>query len=424
MNLKAVRPALASTVSRPKLLWRLFFEFFKIALFVVGGGYAIIVVADDVFSRRLKWTKEGELLEHLPVFQMVPGLIAGNTAIYVGLRMAGLAGAAISLLAVALPSLIIFLAVACGYNSLPLGNPWLESAFLGLRASLTGIIAGTVIAGWRKSVRGVYGYAAMLVGTVVLVLGFANTLEVLLAAAAIGIALEFCGLGAQSDITGGVPLPPLHLKRPWLPALLLAAFLAGVTLLHGPLFWIFTKFGLMCFGGGFVLIPAYMDQFVGPEASMLNLPVEEFSNLMALTQVTPGPVSVNSATFFGYRLGSFSGAVVATAGLLMPSYFLLTAALTSLDKWKSSRLVRGLLRGIRPATVALMLSALIVFGGMSVWRYSSETGLAGLRFSPVAIAIAVLSLFAILRKKLSVMATIFLSAVAGLAARALLAALA
>ena len=410
--------AMNDSPSRPRLLGQLFYEFFKIALFVVGGGYAIIVVADDVFGRKLKWTKEGELLEHLPVFQMVPGLIAGNTAIYVGLKKAGLVGAAVSLLAVALPSLIIFLAVACGYNSLPLGNPWLESAFLGLRSSLTGIIAGTVIAGWRKSVRGVYGYAAMLVGAAVLVLGFANTLEVLLAAAATGIALEFCGLGAASDLSGGVAIPPLHLKRPWLPALLLAAFLAGVTLLHGPLFWIFAKFGLMCFGGGFVLIPAYMDQFVGPRASLLNLPVEEFSNLMALTQVTPGPVSVNSATFFGYRLGGFSGAVVATAGLLMPSYFLLTAALTSLDKWKSSRLVRGLLRGIRPATVALMVSALIVFGGMSVWSYSAETGLAGLALSPVAIVIAAFSLGVILRKKLSVMATIFLSAILGVAAHA------
>ena len=402
--------------NRTKLLWQLFYEFFKIALFVVGGGYAIIVVADDVFGHKLKWTKEGELIEHLPVFQMVPGLIAGNTAIYLGLKMAGLVGAAVSLLAVALPSLIIFLIVACGYNALPLHNPWLESAFLGLRSSLTGIVAGTVIAGWKKSVKGVYGYVAMLVGAIVLVLGFANTIEVLIAAAVIGIALEFCGLGAQSDISGGVALPPLSLKRPWLPAILLAAFLAGVTLLHGPLFWIFVKFGLMCFGGGFVLIPAYMDQFVGPEASMLNLPVEEFSNLMALTQVTPGPVSVNSATFFGYRIGSFSGAVVATAGLLMPSYFLLTGALTSLDKWKSSRIVRGLLRGIRPATVALMISALVVFGGMSVWNYSAETGLT---FSPTAIVLAVFSAIVILRRKLSVMATIFLCAILGLVGKGL-----
>ncbi len=65
-----------------------------------------------------------------------------------------------------------------------------------------------------------------------------------------------------------------------------------------------------------------------------------------------------------------------------------------------------------------MVSALIVFGGMSVWSYSAETGLAGLAFSPVAIVIAAFSLGVILRKKLSVMATIFLSAILGVAAHA------
>ena len=410
-------PSQKPAISRRALLARLFAEFFKIALLVVGGGYAIILVADDVFGRKLKWTEEGELLDRLPVFQMVPGLIAGNTAIYVGLKMAGMLGAAVALLAVALPSLLIFLLVAYGYNALPLGNPWLESAFLGLRSSLTGIIAGTVIAGWRKSVRGVYGYAAVCAGTAALVAGAANTVEVLLAAAAVGIALEFCGLSAASGVAEGAALPVAARRRPLVAPALLLAFLGGATLLHGPLFWIFVKFGLICFGGGFVLIPAYMDQFVGPGAPLLHLPVEEFSNLMALTQVTPGPVSVNAATFFGYRMGGVSGAVVATAGLLMPSYFLLTTALKSLDKWKTSRLVRGLLRGVRPATVALMLSALVVFGGMSVWKISEE---GGATFSPVAIALAAFSLVVILRRKLSVMATIFLCALLGLAAHAVL----
>ena len=85
---------------------------FKIALFVVGGGYAILAVANEVFGRRLKWLREGELLDHLPVFQMIPGLIGGNTAIYVGLRMAGRWGAVVGLVAVALPSYLIFLGVS------------------------------------------------------------------------------------------------------------------------------------------------------------------------------------------------------------------------------------------------------------------------------------------------------------------------
>ena len=61
-----------------------------------------------------------------------------------------------------------------------------------------------------------------------------------------------------------------------------------------------------------------------------------------------------------------------------------------------------------------MISALIVFGGMSVWSYSPDKGFSGLTFSPMAIAVAAFSLYVILRKKLSVMATIFLSAIVGL----------
>ena len=403
--------------AKARTLLRLFIEFFKIALFVVGGGYAIIIVADDVFGKKLKWVKEGELLAHLPVFQMIPGLIAGNTAIYTGLKMAGRLGAAVALTAVALPSLIIFLIVACGYNALPLDNPWLESAFLGLRSSLAGIILGTVVKGWRKSVRGIYGYAAMLLGVLAMVFLDANTVLVLVCAMVAGVILEFCGLGAPAAETdsAGISLAPISLRQRLSILLPLVALVVLVTVYYGRLFWFFVKFGLICFGGGFVLIPAYMDEFVGPNAPLLQLPMEEFSNLMALTQVTPGPVSVNSATFFGYRIGGVIGAVVATAGLLLPSYFLLTAALTGLEKWKANRIVRGILRGVKPATVSLMISALIVFGGMSVWTFSRE---AGFSVNFTALAIAALSTVVILRGKLSVMATIFLSAVAGLLARA------
>lgn len=397
---------------RKSILWRLFVEFFKIALFVVGGGYAILVVADDVFGKKLKWIKEGELLEHLPVFQMIPGLIAGNTAIYVGMKMAGRVGAAVGLAAVALPSLVIFLLVACGYNKLPLDNPWLLSAFLGLRSSLTGVFAYTVIKGWKKSVSGIYGYAALVVGTVALVAFNVNTVTVLVAAIIAGIVLEFCGLGEKNpdDSSSGINVVPMRARQRIALVLGTVACLVAFTYFYGRFFWFFVKFGLICFGGGFVLIPAYMDEFVGPNAPMLNLPLEEFSNLMALTQMTPGPVSVNSATFFGYRLGGIGGAVAATIGLLLPSYFLLTVALTGLEKWKTNRLVRGLLRGVKPATKALIISATLVFGGMSLWQIK---GAGGFSVNPFAIILAVFSAVALMKRKLSVMASIFICAVAG-----------
>ena len=136
---------------------QLFWELFRISLFVVGGGYAIIAVADDVFAKR-GWTKEGELVDHLPVFQMVPGLIATHVAVFVGRRVAGLLGAAVGVAAVALPSIVIFTFVSAGYDALPLDNAALKSVFVGLRAGLSGIIAATIVRGWLRSLTDGFAY--------------------------------------------------------------------------------------------------------------------------------------------------------------------------------------------------------------------------------------------------------------------------
>lgn len=395
----------------------LFWEFLKIALFVVGGGYAIIVVADEVFGRKLKWLKEGELLDHLPVFQMVPGLIAGNTAIYTGLKVAGRLGAVVALVAVALPSFLIFLGVSCGYAFLPVGNPWVESALLGLRAALTGIVFGTLMKSWRRSVVGAYGYVTVVVASALLIGCGVNVVAVLLAAMAAGVLWAFGGgaMPSRDEASCGIALAPLAPARRMLLAVGGLVALAAVTLACGRIFWTFVKFGLLGFGGGFVLVPVYLQEFVGPGAPLLQLAAEEFSNLMALTQVTPGPVSVNAATFFGYRLGGVFGGAVATAALLLPSLFLLTLALTGLERWKRSRFVQGLLWGVKPATNALMLKAGIVFAGMSIW---SRSGGAAVTVHPFALALAVFAGWALVKGRLSIMSAIFLCAVLGAAAHA------
>ncbi|MGN0844932.1 MAG: chromate transporter [Kiritimatiellia bacterium] len=157
------------SMSRRKVLWTLFIEYFKISLFIVGGGYAIIIAADDVFGRKLKWLKEGELIDRLPIIQMVPGLIAGNSAIYVGLKTAGIWGVLVSLLAVSLPSFCIITAIAIGYEALPLDNRFVQGAFLGLRSAISGVILATILKSWPRIMRGAYAFAA-LAATVLLIL--------------------------------------------------------------------------------------------------------------------------------------------------------------------------------------------------------------------------------------------------------------
>ena len=363
---------------------RLFWEMFKIALCVVGGGFAILAVADEVFSRKLKWTAEGEIVDHLPVFQMVPGIIAGNTAVYVGRKVAGVPGALCALAGVFLPSVVIFSLVAAGMDFIPLGNRFLDAAFLGLRAALTGIIAAMVVRSWTKSVSGFYGYATMALATFALAALHANPALVVATAVVCGVVVKFAEPRA-----GGKTCRSAFWTIPL----------------------VFLKYGLIAFGGGYVLVPVYLGDFVGTPLLDPPLTAERFADVMALTQMTPGPIAVNCATYFGYRMAGVAGAVLATLCLLAPGAALLYVALGSLEKFKSSRLVQGILAGVRPVTVALMLHALWAFAGLSVW-----TTAGGFVWHPVATALALFAFAALHSRKLGVVKIIFLCAAVSVAA--------
>ena len=365
-----------------KKLPRLFWELFKISLFVIGGGYAIIVVADAVFAK-LKWTEEGELFERLPVFQMVPGLIATHTAVYVGRKVDGWRGAAVGVLAVALPSIVIFTFVSAGVRSIPEGNLWLESAFVGLRAALTGVIAATIVKGWRRNLPDVFAYALMTAALAAMVCGV-SVWMVLVAAMAVGLVSYTRDRNVASTKT---------FQSSWLALLL------------------FLKYGALCFGGGFVLVPMYIEDFVGPDAAFLQVTAEEFSNLMALTQMTPGPIGVNGATYFGYRLAGVAGAVFASLALLLPGSVLCYAALSSMERFRTSRVVCGILHGTRPASVALMLVALAAFARMCLFHRDGSFGV-------TALLLVIATTLLTMKKKLSPMILVFLCTLAATALRA------
>ena len=139
-----------SELPRGRVLWLLFFNFFKIALFVVGGGYAIILAAEDIFIRKLHWLRDGELMDMLAIIQTIPGLMAGNAAIYVGYRASGALGALVALIGVAMPSFLIITAVAMGFSHLPMDNIYVQGAFIGVRSALGGLVLAALLRTWKK----------------------------------------------------------------------------------------------------------------------------------------------------------------------------------------------------------------------------------------------------------------------------------
>ena len=91
----------------------------------------------------------------------------------------------------------------------------------------------------------------------------------------------------------------------------------------------FAKFGLLCFGGGYMIIPMLLHTFV-EDKKMFSL--EVYGNLISLSQITPGPVSINSATYIGYITNGISGGIFASVGLVLPGLFLAYGAVRFLQK--------------------------------------------------------------------------------------------
>ena len=153
-------------VSKARMLWLLFWEFFKIASFVVGGGFAILIVAEDVFVKKYHWLRDGELSDMLALIQTVPGLTAGNIAIYTGYRIAGTAGALLALTGVAMPSFIVITAIAAGVSALPLDHYIVQGAFTGVRTAMAGLMLVALVQLWKSSLRDPLQYAVFIAGII------------------------------------------------------------------------------------------------------------------------------------------------------------------------------------------------------------------------------------------------------------------
>ena len=133
------------------------------------------------------------------------------------------------------------------------------------------------------------------------------------------------------------------------------------------LFFQFCKFSVLCFGGGYMLIPLLTAEFVDREQV---LTMSEFGNLLSVAQVTPGPVGLNTATYVGYVNEGFFGSLAASLGLIVPTILIGCSAAAGINRWKDTFLVKGMLKGTRLAAVALIMFAVTIFFGMSVFTQS------------------------------------------------------
>ena len=189
------------------------------------------------------------------------------------------------------------------------------------------------------------------------------------------------------------------------------------------LFFQFCKFSVLCFGGGYMLIPLLTAEFVDREGV---LTMDQFGNLLSVAQVTPGPVGLNTATYVGFVNGGFFGSLAASLGLIAPTIVIGCSAAAGIARWKDKFVVKGMLKGTRLAAVALIMFAVTIFFGMSVFTQTIPWEALGSFFklerpvlpdgfalSPAGILICGATIVLMLKTKLPTTALLLGSAAAG-----------
>lgn len=130
------------------------------------------------------------------------------------------------------------------------------------------------------------------------------------------------------------------------------------------LFLSFLQIGAFSFGGGYAAIPLIQQQIVSLHGW---LTMETFADLITLSEMTPGPIAINAATFVGLQVAGLPGAVVATLGLILPSCIIVSGLSFLYQRYHELRLVQGILGGIRPAVVAMIASAAVGLCLTALW---------------------------------------------------------
>lgn len=178
------------------------------------------------------------------------------------------------------------------------------------------------------------------------------------------------------------------------------------------LFLSFLQIGAFSFGGGYAAMPLIQNQVVQLHPWLSQ---SEFTDLITISQMTPGPISVNSATFVGTRIAGMPGALAATAGCVLPSCILVTLLAKIYLKYRNLSLLQGVLKSLRPAVIAMIAAAGVsilvnAFWGETMASLTATELLPNISIQAVGIFIG--SLILLVRFKMNPIHVMLLSGVA------------
>jgi len=325
--------------------------FLKLGTISFGGPAAHIALIEEEIVRKRQWITRQQFLDMLGAANLIPGPTSTETAITIGFARAGWAGLCVAGASFIVPAALITGAFAWAY--IRFGSlPQAVSVLGGIKPAVLAIIA---VAIWRLGRTAIKDVAVGILGACALV-AFLYGLNPILILFGGGIVGMMARRASILRAAGAVLFPPFKstLRGVGYAALGVAAM--GTAVVRPSIAQIglfFLKVGAVLYGGGYVLL-AFLEQGLVEQHAWLTR--QQLLDAVAIGQFTPGPV-LSTATFIGYTLGGFPGAVVATIGIFLPSFFYVALLAPVLFRLRQSAWMAAFLDSVNVCAVALMAGA-------------------------------------------------------------------
>lgn len=328
--------------------------FGKLGLVAFGGPAAHIGMMEEEVVNKRHWMDRQHFLDMVGATNLIPGPNSTEMAMHCGYHRGGVSGLFIAGITFILPATILTVLLAVFYSTY--GKvPAIEPFFYGIQAAVLCIILNAVFKLGSKAIK---ENSHLVMAFFVVGFSIFGTSEIIAILGAGVVGLIFTALQRQESSKEGRKLLPL-----FIPAI--ASTGAGAITSVG-LFWTFLKIGAILFGSGYVLI-AYLDAELVERLNWLTK--TELLDAVAIGQFTPGPV-LSTASFIGYYLHGYKGALMATAGIFLPSFLFVWLLNPLIPKIRASKLAGAFLDAVNVGAVGVMLAVVLQLGAeiLTDWK--------------------------------------------------------
>ena len=332
--------------------------FLKLGTIAFGGPAAHLAMMEEEFVRRRKWITHEEFLDRLATANLIPGPSSTEVAIFVGQLKGGGRGLIVAGSCFIIPAALIVTALAWAYvrfGSLPQAHSMLYS----IKPVVVAIVIQALGTLSRTGLRTILLAVIAALAAALNLMGFSPVLVLLLAgalsAASLGMRsrlLSVSGWGTPGMIAGAMVVTAAAVAWP-------------VSL--GRLFLSFLKVGSVVFGSGYVLLAFLQSEFVD---HLHWLSTQQLLDAVAVGQFTPGPV-FTTATFIGYVVAGWMGAVVATVGIFLPGFVLVAVSGPLIPRLRRSSVAAAALDGVVAGSLALMAVVTWQLGKASIMDWTT-----------------------------------------------------